>query len=286
MTKMGNQTVSLILGSGGARGLAHIGAIRAIEERGFKVESVAGCSMGALIGGIYAQGCLHDYVEWIRSINKVDMLRLLDISLKRGGLVKGDRLIAHLRELVGEQQIEDLSVPYTAVATDIDRQKEVWIDRGPLFDAIRASISLPFFFLPFQTGGSRLVDGGVTNPLPIAPTFRDSTDLSIAVNLSGPVDASISKRTMESENMIGKLRDKIPFSRPDFSKRDGGVYDVAMLSYEIMQETLTRQKLAVYPPDLVVNIPRNACSPMGYDEADRLIELGYERTQQALEALG
>ncbi len=154
------KTVSLVLGGGGARGLAHIGVIRALEERGLEVRSIAGCSMGALVGGIHAMGKLGDYERWARQLSRRGMFTLLDFTFGGGGLLRGERLMGALRELVGEAQIEDLPMRFTAVAADLLRDREVWIDRGPLFDAIRASISLPLFFTPVDHGGVRLVDGG------------------------------------------------------------------------------------------------------------------------------
>ena len=188
MPTKNEKTVSLVLGSGGARGLAHIGVIHWLEANGFKIESISGCSMGALIGGIYAAGKLDDFESWVRAITKIDIVTLLDLSWKKSGLVKGDKIINTLTELVGDVVIEDLPVKYTAVAADILNEKEVWMNSGRLFDAIRASISLPLFFTPFRYKDIDLIDGGVLNPVPIAPTFSDATDLTIAVNLGGKVD--------------------------------------------------------------------------------------------------
>ena len=215
------KTVSLILGSGGARGLAHIGVIRWLEENDYAIRSISGCSMGALIGGIYAAGKLDVYTDWVRAITKADMLKLLDISFGASGMVKGEKIINTLKDLVGDQLIEDLPLTFTAVASDIVNEKEVWINKGPLFDAIRASISLPFFFTPAKYKDIELLDGGILNPVPIAPTFSDDTDLKIAVNLGGPVDktivASAQKEKQEpvEPTIIEKIQDKngntIPF---------------------------------------------------------------------------
>ncbi|MBT8115323.1 MAG: patatin-like phospholipase family protein, partial [Arenicella sp.] len=179
------KTVSLVLGSGGARGLAHIGVIQWLEQNGYQIKSISGCSAGALVGGVYAAGKLDEFERWSRAISKMDMISLLDISWSRSGLVKGDKFINTLVELVGDQLIEELPIPYTAVATDIKNEKEMWINSGDLFDAIRASISLPLFFTPHTRNGTVLIDGGVLNPIPIAPTFGDDTQLTIAVNLGG-----------------------------------------------------------------------------------------------------
>ena len=190
MVGKNEKTLSLVLGGGGARGLAHIGVIHWLEENDFTIRSIAGTSIGALIGGIYAAGKLDEFELWVRSITKVDMVALLDLAWEKSGLFRGDKLINTLIELVGEQLIEDLPISYSAVATDIKGQKEIWIKSGSLFDAIRASISIPLLFTPYRYKGVDLVDGGVLNPVPIAPTFGDETDMTIAVNLGGPAEGS------------------------------------------------------------------------------------------------
>ncbi|MGB5602030.1 MAG: patatin-like phospholipase family protein, partial [Gammaproteobacteria bacterium] len=201
---MKKRTVSLVLGAGGARGYAHIGVIGWLQDHGFDIQSIAGSSMGALIGGIYAAGKLDTYTEWIRALEQTDVLQLLDLSFGSSGLFKGERIIQTLRDLIGDHNIEDLPLSFTAVATDLDAEKEVWLSKGPLFDALRASIAMPTLFTPFQYEGRRLVDGGLVNPVPIAPTLRDMTDLTIAVNLSGRGEAVLEQpgeaRVTDGEN--------------------------------------------------------------------------------------
>jgi NTE family protein len=246
------KTVSLVLGSGGARGLAHIGVIQVLEEKGYEIKSIAGCSAGALIGGIYAAGKLSEYEEWVRQIRRFDMINLLDIAWVGGGLVKGDKVIRIMRDLVGDRLIEDLPMPFTAVATELESGREVWLSKGPLFDAIRSSCSLPIFFTPSRFRGTMLVDGGVVNPVPIAPVFDDHTDITIAVNLGGKPNKDLA---------------------PD-RKKDIGAADVAYLVFDAMQSTIARQKLAAYPPDLTIEIPRNAAKTFEIDRAAEIIELG------------
>jgi NTE family protein len=294
---MTSKTVSLVLGSGGARGLAHIGVIQYIEERNYQIKSIAGCSMGALIGGIYALGKLDEYEQWVRAITKFDIISLLDISLQKGGLVKGEKIIETLRELVGDKSIEDLPIAYTAVASDLVNEKEVWIDDGPLFDAIRASISMPLFFTPFMRHGIELVDGGVLNPLPIAPTFRDDTDITIAVNLDGAAQpkekkhkAKKKKKDKEKEKtVLSPLRekidqfvDKLTSGTTDSVKAGLGMYDVVHQSFDAMQGAITRQKLAAYPPGKVIEIARDACGVLEFDRADEMIALGYEKAKESI----
>jgi NTE family protein len=176
---------ALALGSGGARGYAHIGALQVLEENGYEIVSVAGSSMGALVGGLHAAGKLADYTEWVTSLSQIDVLRLLDVSLSAPGAIRAGRIFARVRELVGGMNIEDLPVEFTAVATDLLARREVWFQEGPLDVAIRASIAIPSVITPVMLNGRLLADGGLTNPVPIAPTTSVRADLTIAVSLGG-----------------------------------------------------------------------------------------------------
>lgn len=284
------KTISLILGSGGARGLAHIGVIRWLEENDYQIKSISGCSAGALIGGVYAAGKLDEFEEWVRAITKMDMIMLLDISWSRGGLVKGDKFINTLVDLVGNQLIENIPITFTAVAADIENEKEVWIQSGNLFDAIRASISMPLFFTPYQRNGIKLIDGGVLNPVPIAPTFGDDTQMKIAVNLGGKVERQLFKPVMPESGKEDStaFRDKISSyikhlqaAKTAHSEADWGMYDVASQAFESMQSTIANQKLAAYPPDHIIEIPKNACGTLDVDRADEMIALGYQKAQES-----
>ena len=285
------KSVSLVLGSGGARGLAHIGVIDSLEKHGSEIQSISGCSMGALVGGIYAAGKLDEFERWVRAIDKTDIVSLLDISWQKHGLVKGDKIINTLVDLVGDRLIEDLPMSFTAVAADVRNEKEIWINSGKLFNAIRASISLPLFFTPVKYKGGNLIDGGVLNPVPIAPTFNDSTDLKIAVNLGGPVETRRSTRRDQSNGdgelagfqdrvrrFIGDLQESI-LSRDD---DDWSAYDIADQAFDAMQGAIARQKLAAYPPDFQIQIARNACGTLEFDRAGEMIALGREKAAEAL----
>lgn len=285
------KNVSLVLGSGGARGYAQIGIIRYLVENGYQIRSLAGSSIGALVGGIYAAGKLDEFEQWTRAITKVHIVTLLDLSWGKSGLVKGDKIINNLVELVGDQMIEDLPIQYTAVATDVKNHKEIWIKNGRLFDAIRASISIPLFFTPFKHKGIDLIDGGVLNPVPVAPTIGDSSDMIIAVNLNGPPDGQKKQKDISDgpEIHTSLLYEKVNHyisrlqrSRTRTSERDWGAYDIAIQSFEAMQGTIARQKLAAYPPDVVIEIDRNACRTLEFDRAARMIELGRRKAEECL----
>lgn len=286
------KTVSLVLGSGGARGLAHIGVIQALEEHGYEIASISGCSMGAVIGGVYAAGKLEEFEQWILPISKSDIVSLLDISWQSPGLIKGDKIIDTLVDLVGDLAIEDLPIPYTAVAADVIDEKEIWISSGRLFDAIRASISLPLFFTPVPYEDRYLIDGGVLNPVPIAPTFADHTDLTIAVNLGGPpILCEPAPATTPDKSKNSKFRQKLEAfigdwrrSGKDGRDNDWGAYDVANQAFDAMQSAIARQKLAAYPPDVVIEIPRNACGTLEFDRGAEMIALGRTKTLEILPA--
>jgi NTE family protein len=306
-------SVSLVLGSGGARGYAHIGVIEELEANGFAIRSIAGSSMGALIGGVYAAGKLEVYSEWVRPLQRFDVLRLLDWTVSGGGFIKGDRIIGVLRDLIGDTNIEELPIPYTAVAVDLDVQREVWFSRGPLFDAIRASIAIPTIFRPYHYEGRLLVDGGLLNPLPISPTLRDTTDCTIAVDINAPAEPldgctpagaldhgtagqaspDMLAETMKSSPSDGHratYRQRIAeFIESMMEKRERqtaigepGAFELFARSLDTVQETITRLKLAAEPPDLLITIPRNAAAFYEFHRADELIELGRKRTREAL----
>lgn len=280
-------TVSLVLGGGGARGLAHIGVIQWLTENGYDIRSIAGSSMGALVGGIYATSKLEAYAQWVLALERMHVVRLLDPAFGRSGLFKGNRIIGVLRELIGDCVIEDLPMSFTAVATDLESGEEVWLREGKLFDAIRASIATPLIFTPFKHGARTLLDGALVNPIPIAPTLNDTTDLTIAVTLSGPAEmrpVPPPSTPMVTGNAyrqrIRAFIESLQTTRtPDVPTR--GLIDIAFASMQVMQDTIARLKLAAYLPDVTVEIPRDACGFHEFWRAEELIALGYERAAQA-----
>jgi NTE family protein len=308
-------TVSLVLGSGGARGYAHIGVIEELEQQGFAIRAVAGSSMGALVGGIHAAGQLAAFSTWARALTRLDVWRLVDLTVSGGGFIKGDRIIQVLRELVGESRIEQLPVKYTAVATDLDASREIWFTKGPLFDAIRASIAIPSIFRPVSYRGHTLVDGGLLNPVPVSATLGDLTDFTIAVDINAPdgprgpedaqrVDAPPATGGVPDQaeadeagsGLLAHYRQRIerfvdelwPGAAsapvPARPPAEPGALDLFTRSLDTVQATLTRFKLAAQPPDLLIELPRSSCTFYEFDQAARLIELGRERARTALDA--
>ena len=284
------KTISLVLGSGGARGLVHVGVIRWLIEHGYEIRSISGCSIGALIGGVYAAGKLDEFEEWITSIDQSNMTMLLDFSWQSSGMFKGDKIIDSLRQLIGEFSIEELSIPYTAVAANVAYEKEVWLQSGSLFDAIRASISLPLFFTPHVINGQELIDGGVLNPVPIAPTFGDHTDVTLAVNLGGepePLEQKVTPVSLPTKE--SNLHDKVVHFIDNLGTNvkskmsfNFAAYDIANQAFDAMQSTIARQKLAAYPADITLEVPRNACGTLQFERSKEMIDRGYHLAQAKL----
>lgn len=300
-TASDHKTISLVLGSGGARGLAHIGVIRTLEDQGWKIGTIAGSSMGALIAGFYAAGKLDAYAEWVQELTEFNVLRYLDIAWGGAGMLKGEMLMETLQEFVGHHRIEDLPIPLTIVATDVLARKEVWLSRGDLFDAIRASIAVPTVFTPHRVKGRPLLDGGILNPVPIAPVLKDPTDAVIAVSLSGvpkkigganrrapqPAQKPRHRYQKKIEAFIDQLQERLGMGDADGEGEPGlSLTDAALLSLDAMQASIARCMLAAYPPDLLIEIPINTCGAHEFYRAREVIEAGAYWTERALERFG
>ena len=289
-----SRTVSLVLGSGGARGHAHIGVIRALHEMGFEVRNISGCSIGSVIGGIYAADKLDTYTEWAFQLTRGDVVKLLDFSFSLRSLFKGERIFDVLKDLVGDRKIEDLDRSFVAVATSLEDEQEVWLNTGSLFTAMRSSTAVPGVFSPVTLDGHTLVDGGLINPLPIAPTLNDSTDLTIAVNLAGideeytppdSVDHGGEKKNSYRDKIADFLSGLRDDDAPGSADSDFDAADVLVKSLDIMQGAIARFKLAAYAPDKTIDIPRNACTFFEFHRAEEMADLGYERACKVLETL-
>ena len=338
--------VALVLGSGGARGYAHIGVIEEIERRGYDIACVAGCSMGAVVGGIYAAGKLDVYRDWIESLDYLDVLRLVDVSFRLGA-IRGEKVFGQIRNIVGEINIEDLRIPYTAVATDLTHQQEIWFQEGCLHQAMRASAAIPSLFTPVMQGNRMLVDGGLLNPLPIVPVVSSHCDLIIAVNLNStgqngyqlPVIQRPAAFKSRFDHMMNSLGSHMPFrnkhaeqllnleqemlkpliepleeppnpwiesarpraQQPAAAPTSEGapksatgsfiidnvgpasLLDLINQSFEVMQTSLAQYKIAVYPPDILINVPKRVCRFFEFYKAPELIALGREIASDTLD---
>jgi len=287
--------ISLVLGSGGARGYAHIGVIEELEARGYTIASISGASMGALVGGFHACGKLRAYTDWVLGLDALDVAALLDLSWSRRGLIDGEKLFRKLGEILGECRIEDLPIPFTAVATDLRRNREVWFQRGSLIEAIRASIAIPSFFTPVEKNGMLLVDGGVLNPLPVAPTTSDHSDLTIAVHLYGEhalpeIDIPSRKEEESSgtfERVLQRARDWLVQEEPSSpsGEEDYHILDIIDQAIDSMQKTLVGYRLGGYPPDLLIQIPKEVCDVYDFHKATKVIAHGRHAARVALDEL-
>ncbi|WP_062312013.1 patatin-like phospholipase family protein [Demequina rhizosphaerae] len=311
--------IALSLGSGGARGYAHIGVLDEIEARGWEVVGIAGTSMGALVGGLHAAGGLAAYREWAESLTRRDVLRMLDPAFKGAGAIRADRVMRRIDEILDGRVIEDLPIPYTAVATDLISQSEVWFTEGSLVDAIRASIAIPTVITPVRRDGRLLADGGILNPVPVIPLTSVRSDGIVAVNLSGtsrggnpaepPVDSagplvrlprlrlpSIHVAEPRLVSMIaqrmrarGEQEDDalVDTLAPEPVEGDEAVevstLDVIDRSLQTLQNTVQRYRLAGYPPDVMVNVPADSCGALDFHRATEMIELGRDLARQAFD---
>lgn len=289
------KSISLVLGSGGARGYAHIGVIEELLAHGYEIKSISGSSMGAMIGALYACGKLETFKEWVLSLDFIDTVKLLDFSFGKSGIIQGDKVFSVLEEIIGDITIEELPISYTAVATDVVRQKEVWIQHGKLLDAVRASVAIPTVFTPKKIDERYLIDGGVLNPLPIAPTISDSTDLTIAVKLNAIVakeyNVPVPINEREKENGIQKIFFEMAqkaeniFSREfknNYNEMD--MFDIMGRTIDTMQNALEACKMAGYSPDIIIDIPHDACGFYEFNKAYQLIELGRVIAKEELQS--
>lgn len=313
-----SRTVALALGSGGARGYAHIGVIQVLEERGYSIVGVAGSSMGALIGGLYAAGKLDEFTEWATSLKARDVVRLLDVSMSAPGAIHAEKVLGRVREILGETCIEDMRIPFTAVATDLAAGRSVWFQHGPVDAAIRASIAIPGVITPLVLNGRVLVDGGILDPLPVAPTLSIRADLTIGVSLGAearesrtparvgteprPVDEWVGRFKRGTAQFLDRETVKSVVSRfgghstgigldevgldevgPDIAPKIGRL-EIMGRSLEVVQSALARYQLAVYPPDVLIQVPRKSARSLDFARATEMIAIGRALTESALDA--
>ncbi len=285
------KNVALVLGSGGARGMAHIGVINELLRQGYNITSISGASIGALVGGIYATGNLKVFEEWMISLNKMDVFNLIDFTLSLNGVVKGDKILNRMKKMISDRNIETLSIPYTAVATDIINGKEVVFNEGSLYDAIRASISIPSVFTPFSYNGTKLVDGGVLNPVPVNRIKRQKDDILVVVDLNA--NKEFISANAEGKNKKGKkqhkyldkiqkvLNQKFPKNKEDKI----GYYNLLINTTGLMVQKISELTLKNHKPDILIEIPYNSFGTYEFYNSKEIIEYGKAETQKALEKL-
>lgn len=283
--------VALVLSGGGARGIAHVGVIEELKEQGFEISSVAGTSMGALVGAMYALGKLDDFKEWIVSLDLKKTFNLVDFTFSKQGLVKGDKVMNKMQEFIADTKIDDLSIPYAAVATDITNKKEVVFTSGSLYDAIRASISIPSVFTPVRKDDRILVDGGVLNNIPVNHITRTKKDILIVVNANA--DAPVidlqqeNKKQPEAKNLYQKkvkeVKQYIEKLKSDEKDDKMSYFDLISTTIDMMRNKMAELLLINYDIDLLIKISKNTSNIFDFHKAEKLIETGRIAARNAIE---
>jgi len=279
--------VQLVLGSGGARGIAHIAIIEGLVNDGIEIEAVHGCSMGAVIGGLFVAGHLEEYKEWLLGLSKNDVFDLMDFTLTKEGFIKGDKIFDKHREMTGELLIEEFNIPFTAVALDIKSGKEIYFTKGELYQALRGSVAIPGFIIPHRTESYVLIDGGVTNPLPLNLAVQKKGSVVLAIDLSGPEDPLFILKEVHNEEkpLIPHWFERIIPSylqQTSKEKQDYKIEEEQTLSLLQLMETtfiLSQNKLNEliidkYEPELLIRLPRKMTQTLDFFRAKEVYGLG------------
>lgn len=287
--------ISLALGSGGARGLAHIGAIEVLEAEGYEIASVSGTSIGAVIGGLYAAGKLDLFTDWICNMDRMDIFGLMDWTLNAQGFIKGDKVFNQIKKMIGQHNIEDLRIPYYAISADINSKKEVRFGTGDLFTAMRASVAIPSVLTPLNINNMTLVDGGVMNPVPTDVLFDREGEKLFAVDLNAHIPyskpTSIDHK-MNTENKKAQSLFRASFeeslqkwltSSPKQEEENPNYFNIINQSFDLMQDKLAAISLQKYPPDVLIQISRYAADTFEFFRAEELIEAGRMAARKALD---
>lgn len=304
---MPHPRIGLALGSGAARGWAHIGVLHALAAAGITPDIVCGTSMGALVGGVHLSGHLDILEDWARGLTKFGVISQLDFKVAGGGMIGGRRLIRMLERYLSEVRIEALPLPFTCVATDLLTGHEVWLNEGPLIEALRASISLPGIFAPVRHDGRWLVDGALVNPLPVSVCQALGAQLVIAVNLHADLIGRARTPGSNLPRIAGfDLIEELPeASRQGIAGRISGIgglpamflqlfsresntpslFGVMVQSLNIMQDRITRSRLAGEPPDVAINPRVGHIGMLEFHRAAELIDEGRAATERMLPEL-
>lgn len=276
------KSVALVLSSGGSRGLAQIGVINEMERMGFSITSVSGSSIGSLIGGLFAMGKLDDYAKWVATFNKMDIWELMDFTVTNHGILKGERVFDRMKTIIPDMNIEDMSIPFTAVATDIINGRVVVFRKGSFYEAVRASVAIPAVLTPVKYNNTILVDGGVLTPIPIDQVNREEGDLLVVVNLYGEKSFdSQNEKDSDKKNLNGMVKAMSNLITTG-DKYSLGYHSLLSRSTSIMIHKIAEMIIDKHKPDLVINIPHNSASTFDFFKAKELIELGSVSTKEAL----
>lgn len=291
---MKKKKVALVLSSGGARGMAHIGVIEELEARGYEISAIAGSSIGSVIGGAYASGALESYKKWMTGFDKIDILKLMDFMVSKRGFIRGEKVLSAMKEVFPDKAIEALPIPVTIVGTDITNHREVIFESGSLYEAMRASIAVPSFLSPYQKDEIEIVDGGVINPFPVDRVKRVPGDMVIGVNLNHPGPYQQVKKSVkvkeEEDTKYQRIREFINEKWPGFfnhkedeKPRQLGFFDLITSSLWVLQEKVTELYIKQYAPEVVVNISRYSSDMLGFYRTRELIDYGRSQAKKALD---
>lgn len=277
-----NKKIALVLSSGGARGIAHIGAIDVLEENGYEITSIVGCSMGSLVGGMYASGNYQQFKEWILSMTKKKMLKLSDADINTSYVVKGDLLMKEMKSLMPDCLIEECKIPFAAVATDVRNEKEILFKSGSLYNAIRASISIPIFFKPVQNEDMLLMDGALINPFPLNHVIMNGADKVVAIN----VTAKSNNEFIPQLQRTGKLEDAYPFGkRNPFILQGASLHRELLAVIQMMIISNSELMIQQNPCDLLVELPASSFQCFDFFKAKEIYEVGRRLMSEQLPKL-
>lgn len=283
MTKTKN--IALVLGSGGARGIAHIAIIEELTKAGFNITSIAGSSIGALIGSVYAGGNLTGLKKWLQNLNYWDVFQLMDFSISNKGFIKGERVFDVIDPYLPKGKIEDLKIPYVAVTADIINKKSIVLDHGIVRDAVRASISIPTVLKPVEKNGTLYVDGSIVNPIPVDLVKRIDNDLLVVVDLNAHLPQPKVKITKSQQSRLDELTQTfLKWRTQGNSKTNLGVFDMLNESFDLTQDMLAAQILKKNKPDIHIKISRKACDTMDFHKSDKMLAIGKKVALEAIEA--
>ncbi len=276
------KNVSLVLSGGGARGIAHIGVIEELEKQGFNIKSISGTSMGALIGGVYAVGKIKEYKEWIYSLDKLEIFRLIDFTFSSQGLVKGERVFKKMKKFIPDVNIEELKINYAATATDITNNKEIVFTNGRLYEAVRASVSIPTVFVPVKTKDSLLVDGGIMNNVPISNVKRTKNDILIVVNVNAdvPVYKPPTSKSVKDKNQkaysqkMNSFKNHLQNILPIQQNERFAYFNLISKTINILINQVSAMVIEKTPPDILINISIDSCGVFDFYKAEELVKIG------------
>lgn len=287
----------MVLSSGGARGLAHVGVIEELERRGYEISEIAGCSAGALVGGMYAAGKMPEFKDWICNLDRVDVFSLMDFTLSSKGFIKGEKVYNALKKVVQDCQIEDLPIRFSCNAVEVNSGKEYIFKKGSLYKAIRASGSIPSVFLPAKIDKNHFIDGGVLNPVPISLISEPGNNLTVVVDVNGLEDEFIAppKKDESGKSFItlpnwvkeyqSKMKQFFPEEKKAESKLAYSSLDLVTRSFDLLQDRICQLLIEKYPVDVKIKVSRKQAGTLEFHRSAEMIEIGRLKAQEALDQL-